>query len=64
MPHGDAVSGNGIWKVGTLNSAAMDIIGQLRPNTAVIFVRIDLATALQTRHDRLAVIHRIQELLA
>ncbi len=62
--HRDAVSGGGYMMVGTVISADMDIIGQLQPNTAVNFVRVDMATALQARHDRLAVIHRIQELLA
>ena len=62
--HRDAVSGGGYMMMGTVISADMDIIGQLQPNTAVNFVRVDMATALQARHDRLAVIQRIQELLA
>jgi biotin-dependent carboxylase-like uncharacterized protein len=62
--HRDAVSGGGYMMVGSVISADMDLIGQLQPNTLVRFVEIDMATALDARHDRAAILQRMQAHLA
>lgn len=50
--HRDAVSGGGYFMLGTVISADMDLIGQLQPNTAVRFVRVDMDDALAARQVR------------
>jgi biotin-dependent carboxylase-like uncharacterized protein len=62
--HRDAVSGGGYMMVGTVISADMDLVGQLQPNTAVSFVEVDMATALDARHQRAAILQNIQSHLA
>ena len=62
--HRDAVSGGGYMMVGTVISADMDLIGQLQPNTPVRFVEVDMAAALDARHDRAAILQSIQAHLA
>ncbi len=62
--HRDAVSGGGYMMVGTVISADMDLIGQLQPHTAVRFVAVDMAEALAARHERQAVLDKIQAHLA
>jgi biotin-dependent carboxylase-like uncharacterized protein len=61
--HRDAVSGGGYFMVGTVVSADMDLIGQLQPHTPAEFVKVDMATALQARHDRKAQLAKIREAL-
>jgi biotin-dependent carboxylase-like uncharacterized protein len=61
--HRDAVSGGGYFMVGTVVSADMDLIGQLQPHTPAKFVKVDMATALQARHDRKAQLAKIREAL-
>ncbi|WP_448955293.1 5-oxoprolinase subunit C family protein [Labrys neptuniae] len=61
--HRDAVSGGGYFMVGTVISADMDLIGQLQPNTPTRFVKIDMASALQARKDRAALLGRIRNAL-
>jgi biotin-dependent carboxylase-like uncharacterized protein len=61
--HRDAVSGGGYFMVGTVISADMDLIGQLQPHTPAKFVKIDMATALQARHDREALLDKMRAAL-
>ena len=58
--HRDAVSGGGYFMIGTVISADMDLIGQLQPHTPVKFVEVDMATAIQARADRSALMDRIR----
>jgi biotin-dependent carboxylase-like uncharacterized protein len=62
--HRDAVSGGGYCMIGTIISADMDLIGQLQPHTETRFVEVDMATALQARHDRAAELDRVRRSLA
>jgi allophanate hydrolase subunit 2 len=62
--HRDAVSGGGYFMVGTVVSADMDLIGQLQPHTPVRFVKVDMAAALQARHDRAAMLDKLRASLA
>ncbi|MDO5757640.1 MAG: biotin-dependent carboxyltransferase family protein [Rhodobacterales bacterium] len=50
--HRDAVSGGGYFTIGAVISADMDKIGQLQPNTPVRFLQVEMATALDARHER------------
>ncbi|HEY9038292.1 MAG TPA: biotin-dependent carboxyltransferase family protein [Roseovarius sp.] len=50
--HRDAVSGGGYFTIGAIISADMDLIGQLQPNTPVRFRQVDMAEALDARHER------------
>ena len=58
--HRDAVSGGGYFMVGTVISADMDLIGQLPPHTPAKFVTVDMAGALQARHDRQALLGKVR----
>jgi len=58
--HRDAVSGGGYFMVGTVISADMDLIGQLQPHTPAKFVKVDMAGALQARHDRQALLGKVR----
>lgn len=49
--HRDAVSGGGYAMIGTVISADMDKIAQLRPNNKVKFISVDLDFALAARAD-------------
>ncbi len=49
--HRDAVSGGGYAMIGTVISADMDNIAQLRPNNKVKFISVDLNFALAARED-------------
>ena len=62
--HRDAVSGGGYMMVGTVISADMDLIGQLQPHMPAKFVRVDLATAMKARKDRLSLLDRARATLA
>ncbi len=62
--HRDAVSGGGYMMVGTVISADMDLIGQLQPNTPVRFVEVDMAAALDARHERAAILDQIRQHLS
>lgn len=62
--HRDAVSGGGYFMLGTVISADMDLIGQLQPHTPTRFVKVDMATALQARADRSALMERLRASLA
>lgn len=62
--HRDAVSGGGYMMVGTVISADMDLIGQLQPHTPTKFVKVDLATAIKARKDRLSLLDRVRATLA
>jgi len=62
--HRDAVSGGGYFMVGTVISADMDLIGQLQPHTPAKFVKVDMATALQARHDRAASLAKLRATLS
>jgi biotin-dependent carboxylase-like uncharacterized protein len=62
--HRDAVSGGGYFMVGTVISADMDLIGQLQPHTPARFVEIDLEGALKARHEREAVLSKVQASLS
>ncbi|MEX0279797.1 MAG: biotin-dependent carboxyltransferase family protein [Arenibacterium sp.] len=62
--HRDAVSGGGYFMIGTVISADMDLIGQLQPHMPVKFVEVDMATALQARKDRAAMMDRIRAALS
>jgi len=62
--HRDAVSGGGYMMVGTVISADMDLIGQLQPHTPTKFVKVDLATAIKARRDRLSLLDRVRATLA
>ena len=61
--HRDAVSGGGYFMVGTVISADMDLIGQLQPHTETRFVAVDMAGALQARHDREALLGKVRAAL-
>lgn len=61
--HRDAVSGGGYMMVGAVISADMDLIGQLQPNVKVRFVEVDMAGALEARHERAAVLEKIRAAL-
>lgn len=61
--HRDAVSGGGYMMVGTVISADMDLIGQLQPHTETRFVAVDMAGALQARHDREALLGKVRAAL-
>ncbi len=62
--HRDAVSGGGYMMVGTVISADMDLIGQLQPHTETRFVAVDMAGAMNARHDREALLGNIRVALA
>jgi biotin-dependent carboxylase-like uncharacterized protein len=62
--HRDAVSGGGYMMVGTVISADMDLIGQLQPHMPTKFVKVDLATAIKARKDRLSLLDRVRATLA
>ena len=62
--HRDAVSGGGYFMIGTVISADMDLIGQLQPHKPVSFVKVDMASALQARADRAALMAGIRDHLA
>jgi biotin-dependent carboxylase-like uncharacterized protein len=62
--HRDAVSGGGYMMVGTVISADMDLIGQLQPHMPTKFVKVDLATAIKARRDRLSLLDRVRATLA
>jgi biotin-dependent carboxylase-like uncharacterized protein len=61
--HRDAVSGGGYFMVGTVISADMDLIGQLQPHSSAKFVKVDMTTALQARHDREALLQKVRAIL-
>lgn len=61
--HRDAVSGGGYFTVGAIISADMDLIGQLQPNTPVRFRQVDMAQALEARHERRARLKKIRAAL-
>ncbi|PVA09567.1 allophanate hydrolase [Pelagivirga sediminicola] len=61
--HRDAVSGGGYFTVGAIISADMDLIGQLQPNTAVHFRRVDMDTALSARAERRDRLEKIRSAL-
>lgn len=61
--HRDAVSGGGYFTIGAVISADMDLIGQLQPNTSIRFVRVDMATALNARADRQALLEQARSAL-
>ena len=50
--HRDAVSGGGYCMLGTVISSDMDLIGQLQPNWATRFVKVNLDQALKAREER------------
>ncbi|MCB0055650.1 MAG: allophanate hydrolase, partial [Caldilineaceae bacterium] len=62
--HRDAVSGGGYMMLGCVISADMDLIGQLQPHTPTRFVKVDMDTALDARHDRARTMNAIREALA
>jgi biotin-dependent carboxylase-like uncharacterized protein len=62
--HRDAVSGGGYFMLGTVISADMDLIGQMQPHTPTRFVKVDMETALQARHDRQTMLAQVRESLA
>jgi biotin-dependent carboxylase-like uncharacterized protein len=62
--HRDAVSGGGYFMLGAVISADMDLIGQMQPHTPTRFVQVDMATALEARHDRRRRIERLRNALA
>jgi urea carboxylase len=62
--HRDAVSGGGYFTVGAIISADMDLIGQLQPNTQVKFRQVDMAQALEARHERKARLEKIRAALS
>lgn len=47
--HRDAVSGGGYATIGTVISADMDIVGQMKPNDKALFVPVDMKQALEAR---------------
>lgn len=61
--HRDAVSGGGYFMVGTVISADMDLIGQLQPNVATRFVKVDMDQALTARAERARVLDAIRKAL-
>ncbi len=62
--HRDAVSGGGYFMIGTIISADMDLIGQLQPNMATRFVRVDMEQALAARTERSKVLAALREAVA
>jgi biotin-dependent carboxylase-like uncharacterized protein len=62
--HRDAVSGGGYFMLGTVISADMDLIGQMQPHTPTRFVPVDMATALEARHERRRLLERLRQALA
>jgi biotin-dependent carboxylase-like uncharacterized protein len=62
--HRDAVSGGGYFMLGAVISADMDLIGQMQPHTPTRFVQVDMATALEARHDRRRRIEHLRNTLA
>ena len=62
--HRDAVSGGGYFTIGAVISADMDLIGQLQPNTSIRFVQVDMATALNARAERQALLEQARSALA
>ena len=58
--HRDAVSGGGYFMIGTIISADLDLIGQLQPHQQVKFTSVDMAGALQARHDRTKLLEAIR----
>jgi biotin-dependent carboxylase-like uncharacterized protein len=62
--HRDAVSGGGYFMLGAVISADMDLIGQMQPHTPTRFVQVDMAQALEARHERLRLMERLREALA
>jgi biotin-dependent carboxylase-like uncharacterized protein len=62
--HRDAVSGGGYFMIGTVISADMDLIGQLQPNMPTRFVAVDMAAALEARHERNRRIEKLRNALA
>jgi biotin-dependent carboxylase-like uncharacterized protein len=61
--HRDAVSGGGYFMIGTIVSADLDLIGQLQPHQQVKFTPVDMAGALQARHDRARLLNAIRAAL-
>ena len=61
--HRDAVSGGGYFMIGTVISADMDLIGQLQPHVPAKFVKVDMDTALDARHERATQIDAIRDAL-
>ena len=61
--HRDAVSGGGYFMLGAVISADMDLIGQLQPHTPARFVEVTMEQALQARHDREAMLHKVRDWL-
>ncbi|WP_378949230.1 biotin-dependent carboxyltransferase family protein [Paracoccus sp. R86501] len=62
--HRDAVSGGGYFTLGAVISADMDLIGQLQPNAAVKFQRVNMDQALAARKARAESIERMRQALA
>ncbi len=62
--HRDAVSGGGYFMLGAVISADMDLIGQMQPHTPTRFVQVNMATALEARHDRRRRIEHLRNVLA
>ncbi len=62
--HRDAVSGGGYFMLGAVISADMDLIGQMQPHTPTRFVPVDMATALEARHDDRRRIEHLRNALA
>jgi biotin-dependent carboxylase-like uncharacterized protein len=62
--HRDAVSGGGYFMLGAVISADMDLIGQMQPHTPTRFVPVDMATALDARHERRRLLERLRQALA
>jgi biotin-dependent carboxylase-like uncharacterized protein len=62
--HRDAVSGGGYCMIGTVISADMDLIGQLRPHAPVNFVETDLEGALTARNDREILLSQLRDHLS
>jgi allophanate hydrolase subunit 2 len=58
------VSGGGYFMLGTVISADMDLIGQMQPHTPTRFVQVDMASALEARHDRNRRIEHLRNALA
>jgi biotin-dependent carboxylase-like uncharacterized protein len=61
--HRDAVSGGGYFMIGTVISADMDMIGQLQPNTAVRFVKVEMDQALAARNVRAGLLAEVRSSL-
>jgi biotin-dependent carboxylase-like uncharacterized protein len=61
--HRDAVSGGGYFMVGTVISADMDLIGQLQPHTQAKFVKVDMNSPMQSRHDRETALGKVRDAL-